>query len=353
MAEGAHDTGTLSAVSTTLMNTDGLVGAPFSFYFGVPPRTELFQGYITEVTDTQGATGQLSFTLTVMGPTKLMFEGKPRFWRNKSVTESISDLVSANYLGRGGHHHEHKWVSLAQTDESDWEMINTLAKRIGWIIYSRYGVVYPCDPLYCFKSFGSYTRLVSSQVDPLTTDKTMIEFTSEVISNVVQDSLGWRFGFFTSGDEPQIMGQTGDFAGYLFKSDQVVRDQVEAATYTAARDVRLESWSEAGVARIWGDADIYPGMCVDVVTARQKYLAPKSDGRWLVRAVGHQANPQQFQTILMLSRPSAATLAIPMYESQVYKPFWELEDPARPRPSLTLADGKWLSSWRIPPAVVA
>ena len=47
LTEGQHDATTLSCVSSTLEDTEGMLDMPFSFYFGVPPHTELFQGYIT------------------------------------------------------------------------------------------------------------------------------------------------------------------------------------------------------------------------------------------------------------------------------------------------------------------
>ena len=139
-AEGQHDQAVLSCISSTLENTDGFIDSTFSFYFGAAPRASLFQGYITGVTDEQEAQGQLSFKLTVLGATKVMFEGKPRFWANKSVPDAIRELASANQLGFYGHTHNFVWRALAQTEESDWKMVNRLAERIGWVVYSRFGV---------------------------------------------------------------------------------------------------------------------------------------------------------------------------------------------------------------------
>ena len=344
--EGLHNSATIKAVSSTLENTEGFKDATISFYYGVAPRTELFQGYVMDVADEQGAQGQLSFTLEVLGATKVMYEGKPRFWSNKSATSAISDLVSNSGIGYGGHTHDHLWKALAQTNESDWSFIVDLAKRIGFSVFVRYGVVLTYDPVRLFKESGPYTRLVSGLDDVLSTDRNLIEFNSASLSSITRESMGSKFGYFTTGNEVQTSKQTGDFIGYVFESTQVIRDQSEATVYTQAYDTKLAGWGETATARIWGDADLFPGMIVEVVTAAKRWYAPKTDGRWMVRGVGHQGDPSQYQTILFLTRPSQESLASSAaVDSQPYRPFWEDTNPGRARPFLTLINDLWQSSW--------
>jgi hypothetical protein len=349
VSEGQHDGATLSVISTTLTTTDGIIDQPISFYYGAPPRTELFQGYVAEITNEQKATSQLSFTMSILGPSKVMFEGKPRFFVNRTATGVISDLVNNSGLGSGGQSHTHIWEALAQTDESDWTMVTDLAKRIGWSVYTRYGVVQVIDPLKTYRETGSYTSLVSGQssIGVGTTDRTLIDFSSQATSEMLKNNLGIKFGFFTTGNEAQTITQDGDFAGFVFESTQLIRDQVEAQVYVDAWQTRADGWAESGVARIWGDADIWPGSCVDVVTASSKYFKPEGDGKWFVRAVGHNANDQQYQTMLFLTRPTKE--ATPGYTEVPYKPFWERQDPPQGRPSLSLDENKrWVSSWNNP-----
>jgi hypothetical protein len=344
ITEGSHDAATMTVISTTLTTTDGIVDSPISFYYGAPPRTELFQGYVAGVTDEQKATSQLSFTMSVLGPSKVMFEGKPRFFVKRTATGVAGDLVNNAGLGAGGHSHTHIWDALAQTDESDWTMVTNLAKRIGWSVYPRYGVVQIIDPLKTYRENGPYCRLVSGQTDLGTGDRTLIDFSSQATSEMVKDNLGIKFGYFTTGNEAQVITQDGDFAGFLFESTQLIRDQVEAKVFIDAWQTRADGWSESGVARIWGDADIWPGMCVDVVTASTKYFKPEGDGKWFVRAVGHNATDQQYQTMLFLTRPPKED--IPSTEVP-HRPFWEQQTPPRGRPSLSLDTDKkyWVSSW--------
>jgi phage protein D len=343
-AEGQHDQAILSCVSSTLENTDGFVDSTFSFYFGAAPRSALFQGYISAVTDEQDAQGQLSFKLTMLGASKAMFAGQPRYWSNKTIPDAVRDLTSANMIGFYGQSHTYVWRALAQTEESDWQMLKSLATRIGWVVYYRFGVILLYEPNSLYINSGEYTTLVASQTNPDTSDtyesRNMIEFQATEDAEVLPQNLGKRFGFFTTANDVQIKEQTGTYKGFLFETDTTVRDQDEATVFITAADSTIAGWRLHAVARIWGDADIYPGMCVNVKTTTGY---SKNDGRWLVRSVSHQADRSQYQTQLLLSRPKnwvrGGLLA--------YRPFWEQNMAStRARPYLQDLQGKWYSSWR-------
>ena len=51
MGENMHDTGTITVTSTERTNTDGILEQPISFLYGSAPSTEVFCGYVTEVTE--------------------------------------------------------------------------------------------------------------------------------------------------------------------------------------------------------------------------------------------------------------------------------------------------------------
>jgi hypothetical protein len=102
---------------------------------------------------------------------------------------------------------------------------------------------------------------------------------------------------------------------------------------------------------MWGDADIYPGMCVEIITTNKRYVRAKYDGKWLVRGTSHSMDRQSYQTMLSLARPAGNTVV----QSPPYRPFWQ--DPGnegRARPTLSLTrplQGSnedpqfWMSSW--------
>ena len=155
------------------------------------------------------------------------------------------------------------------------------------------------------------------------------------------DNLGARIGYF-NGTDVRVIEQPGEFKGYNQETGAVLNSQPEAQAFIDGMEVRLDAWAENGVARIWGDADLYPGQCVDVLTTREKYLYAKYDGKWLIRGVGHKADNQSFQTILYLTRPDPDDYP-PMTGS--YRAFWDEEVPPRGRPSLSLHEEQWRSSW--------
>jgi hypothetical protein len=338
---GEHDQVMISANSPTLDDTEGFLDSTLSFLFGTSPRMERFSGYITNVTEEQNSAGSLSFSLTVLGATKAMYEGTPRFWTDKTIPNAVRDLTHRNLLGYSGHAHTHLWKGLAQTVESDWMMARSLTRRIGWSLFNRYGVVLCQDPLFLFTDIGPYARLQSGSDTDVNTDRVLIEFEPTETAEALAENLGTKYGFFTTSSDVQIGTQPGTFKGYRFDTSTVIRDQTESATYLAALDHLTDDWSQHAMARIWGDADIYPGMSVEVVTTNTRFLRDKYDGKWLVKAVAHQMDRQQYQTLLYLCRPG--NIAVKAIN---YTPFWVGGDSnGRSKPFLTIEQGKWVSSW--------
>ena len=344
MGDGQHDEARLSLTSDTLTSTTDMVDKPISFVWGVAPHSEYFHGYITEVTEeSQGATGALTFSLAVLGPTKVMFEGYPKFWSRKSATSAISDIVNKNLLGYTGHPHDYLWNALAQTDESDWEMLNVLADRIGWKLWNRFGIIGAFDPTKLFREVGVYARLVMGSDSGLSSDRVLLEFQPNERSKLLKENLGVKYGYFTTADVVQVVKEVGEFKGYRFATDIVVDNQDAANVYTTAASNAMDSWKQYALARCWGDADLWPGMCVEVVSTNARYLRAKYDGKWMIRATSHSMDRQQYQTMLFLVRPDSKTAVA----TGTYTPFWQ-DGSGRSRPTLSLVgedQPRWRSSW--------
>ena len=359
LGEGSHDQAVLKVSSADLEDTDGLVDSVISFRWGATPRAETFTGYIMDVKEekAQGGTVSLSFTMSVLGSTKAMFEGTPKFWSNKSIPSALRDLAAKNQLGYTGHDHTHLWSALAQTRESDWATAVSFAKRIGWQVYNRYGVLMCYDPVRLYNESGVFARLVMGTTNAnLDTDRVLLDFQPVEESELLTSNLGRKFGYFTSSNQPQIATQPGDFRGYIFGSDVVIRDQTDAKVYADSANVDMDRWKQYAIARMWGDSDIYPGMCVEVVSTNKQYLKAKYDGKWLVHATSHQMDRQQYQTMLSLARPPATiTLSAGTRGLDTgYRPFWqEPGNEGRSRPTLyidhTISIGPPLGE---PPATV-
>ena len=345
LSEGSHDQATIKASSPTLEDTEGLTDGLLTFRWGTTPRAETFTGYVMDVKEdkAQGGTVSLSFTMSVLGPTKVMFEGMPKFWTNKSVPSAVRDLAAKNQLGYTGHDHTYLWSALAQTRESDFSIILAFAKRIGWQIYNRYGVLMCYDPVKLYNESGIYARLVMGTTGTTGASRVLLDFQPVEESEVLQMNLGRKFGYFTSSDDAQISTQPGDFRGYVFGSDAVIKDQDAVKIYADSGNVDMDRWKQYAIARIWGDADIYPGMCVEIVSTNKQYLKAKYDGKWLVRSTSHQMDRQQYQTVLNLARPPGTPAEVP------YTTFWqEIGNSGRSKPTLTRSTDtkpRWVSSW--------
>jgi len=342
MGDHAHDMALLSCSSSTLTDTEGMLDSAISFYFGQAPRTELFCGYIVGVTIDQSGKGNLTFSLQILGATQPMQKGSPRFWLKRTIPSVVEVLAAYGGLGFYSHPDTHLWESIAQTEETNWEQAVKVVKRIGWSLFNRQGVLLCYDPAVLMREQGAYTRLVSkdkSEDTLLNDDRHLIEFTPSEKSDEVPQSMGGQVAYFTDNGDVQVAKEIGQFKEYKFITTAVIRDAEEARIYTESAKSRLSDWKQRADARIWGDADIYPGMCVDVVTTNATSLRTKYDGRWVVQVVQHKMDSSQYQTNLRLVRPGSDT----EISRNTYKSFWQAQ--GSPYPTLSLQDGQWISSW--------
>jgi hypothetical protein len=340
--EGEHDSATLRVTSKTLTNTDGIVDQPISFIYGWAPRTEVFYGYVVGVRTEESKRGVLDFSMSCLGPTYPMTRGKTRFWSGKSIPGVVQDLALVALLGYSGDSHTHLWAALAQTEESDWRLCNDLATRIGYSVFYRDGIVLCYDPLTLYSSTGPYARIISSGQTVQAEDRRMIEFAPKEVSKEGRDYLGVKFGYFTTSGDVQMITQPGEFKHYAFVPS-LIRDQDEAKVLADSMVLQTNRWLYHAMARIWGDADIRPGMCIDIRSSNQVHYANLYDGKWLVRGVEQHMDLQEYQTMLVLSRPSPENIKIANITP--YRPFWQFGNEGRSRPTLGLVEGKWVSSW--------
>jgi hypothetical protein len=361
MVEGDHESGTLTCTTSVYSTTETFIDSTISFYFGSAPRTELFCGYITHVSVTQAGVGNLTFTIDVLGSTKLMQNVSPRFWRNRSIPSLVKTLAFLNGLGFAGHDHPYLWPSFAQTSDSDWAVATAAADRLGWSVFTRYGIVMCYDPIKLFRDNGSYATLMSSQDQDFKPGdaRRLIEFNPAEQSEVDPTNQGPEVAYFGDDQRVTVAKADGDYKQYRFMTSYVVKSDEEAKLYVNSANSRMTQWLQFATARIWGDADIYPGMCIDVITTNTALnQGNKFDGRWLVRSAIHQMDTSQYQTNLLLSRPDNVT----QVSSLPYAPFWTGQqqvmsassfDSLGPgstkvglaRPILYIQDGAWMSSW--------
>lgn len=339
--ENMHDTVVITVSSAERTTTDGILESPISFLYGMAPRTEVFSGYVTAVTEVQNDSGVLTWTMGIVGPTKTMQTGVPRFWPNRTIPSAVETLSYISYLGYAGHAHDHVWPALAQTDSSDWQMVVALARRLGWSVFNRYGIVQLYDPLQLFRDQGVIATLVSETYtlakSSLDDERTLLEFDPTEEAETSTDQQGLKVAYFNDG-QMQVALQRGDHTNYRFLNDFVIRNAEEASIYVNSDDSDCSNWPQQAKARIMGNANIFPGMCVDVLTTNPKFYTGKFNGRWFVRGVQHHMDKQDFQSNLMLARPDSTSQVF----AGGYVPFWQAL--TRPRPTLALSHTMTLPS---------
>jgi len=331
--ENMHDTVSMTVTSNTRTNTEGLLEQPISFLYGTAPHTEVFCGYITEVAEQQNDSGVLTWVMGIVGPTKQMQSGVPRFWVNRTIPSAVETLSAISYLGFTGHAHTHLWPALAQTESSDWQMATSLATRLGWSVFNRYGVVMLQDPLQLFIEQGSVATLISENYtlakSTLAEERSLLEFEPTEAAESSSAQRGHKVAYFNDATI-QVAMQKGEHSDYRFLTDFVIRNAQEAEVYVNSKDSDSSHWAQSAKARIMGNAALFPGMCVEILTTQRNYFPGKFNGRWFVRGVQHKMDRQDFQSNLILARPEGK-----MQVSQAaYTPFWQ--SLTRPRPTLSL-----------------
>lgn len=350
LGEFQHDVVVIECSSDTLTDTASMVGSAISFWWGKAPRTELFTGYVDGVTDDKGPSGagRLTFSMACLGATKEMQTGTPRAWDRITIPQVVKNLSYRGLLGFHGHDHPLVWPMIAQTEESDWRLICNLAKRLGWSVFNRYGVVMLYDPLKLFQSNGSYITLMSASYTNTAYEdyeRALVDFTPAEEADNSYRNIGAKLAFF-NGNQVQTVTQEGDEYTVFKYLNVAARTPEEADVYTNAGTRSAASWSQQAQARVLGNANIYPGMCVDVYTSDPRYFKGRYNGRWLVRQVQHQADRQTFQSLLTLCRPRGS-FGMPLIP---YVPFWNevsgiTTTPTKSKPAAILAGTKWNSSW--------
>jgi hypothetical protein len=347
--ENEHEKATLTVRSTT-RGTDyyNLAGQRISFTYGTPGLLSTFQGYVAEIGPQQTLQGQqfmVEQEIVCLGPTMAMKGNTPRFVVGSTATEFMRTIVTQNGLGFSDEFSDDstKWRTLAQTSESDWEMVVVLADRIGANIVHSRGVVRLVDhndisyrelPTHQFKMQQTPAQADGANAGAIT------DFTPVNIS--AADPL-YRIpavAFLQEGKAVYVpsTGRTGPIA-QRFATDMPARSTAEASVLQ--RGYYFPNWSQQGGITVVGDATIEPAsVCAISANSSRTVMRPDFDGMWYIKGVRHVMYNNQFYSVLDIGR--AANRAPNWYQA---RPFW-LGD-KRGIPQLTAAgDGTWLSSWR-------
>jgi hypothetical protein len=273
----------------------------------------------------------------------------------------IAQIATEAGLGFNDEYHNdnNQWRQLAQTSETDWEMILNLADRLGArIVYER-GVIRLIN--YLDISF----RQLASRFYTSKTNITLLDKTDEQAGTVVEyvpTNMSVRDPSYRSPTlsylsskravmlSPPMQSSTaqptvgassqGALLVSRFATDYPANSQQEAEAYQSG--YYQPPWNEEGQLRVTGDALMMPGLIIQVMSSGKGLtMSADYDGVWYVRGVTHSLGTHgRFWSTLDIARTAAR--GSNWYQPQ---PFW-LRD-KRGAPVLrSNGAGQWISNWR-------
>jgi len=297
-SENKHE----AAVITTQLTKSQIntyIGKLVTFQYGPRFFGGTFYGYVITINPNQDYQKDTIVDITCFGSTWPMQSGEPRFFPLRTAASVFEETVARHLLDSQSYDTRYVWPALAQTSESDWEFIQTLATRHGYALYTHNGIVRMLNPKRVLIENGVYQRYIRSD-DVL--DKTMqlLDFNPTTKSIRIRDNIKPSFGYF-DGDNVSLT-QPLTASPYRLSTDTPVRDRGMAVEYSEAWERRVDFWNQEATARINGSAHIIPGVNISVQISGNSSGRNEHDGVWFVREVQHSFTNNSFQTALKLAR---------------------------------------------------
>jgi len=365
--ESEHDSAILFVNSATAtIDYTTLPDSRIEFPFGNVGLQSTFQGYVNSVTPNRryvAGTVNTEQEIDCLGATMVMKGNKPRFFTDLTATQMMSQIVSEAGLGFNDEYRNDndKWRQLAQTNESDWQMVLNLADRVGAHVVYEKGVVRLINYLdisYRQLPDRLYTSQTSVSAGDRTTDSSgnVIEYVPinaglrdpSYLSPTMSYLANRRAVIVPPPDNSAVSSVSagasasqGSLLVSRFATDYPANSQPEAAAIQGG--FYQPPWNQSGSLRVTGDALMMPGLVIQVSSARKGLtMQADYDGVWYVQGVDHSIGQQgRFFTTLTMSRTEAR--GSNWYPS---RPFW-LGD-KRGNPVLRASgQGQWLSTWRL------
>lgn len=300
--ENSHE----AAVITTQVSKNKIssyINKRIQFTYGPKRSSKTFYGYVITVNVNQEYQQDAMVDILCLGPSWPMQSGSPKFFVNKTAPDVFADIVTGYKLGCQTYTHPYNWPALAQTTESDWEFIQTLATRIGYVIYMYDAIVRLVDPHKVVTDTGIFRRYIRAD-DLLDPSRQLLDFSPISQSLKIRDNIAPTFGFF-DGTDATVSQQFDKAVPYRFSTEVPIRDKAMAKTYSDAWQKMPDFWNLQAAARINGDVLVIPGINIDIQVSSNSSGRNEYDGSWLVRGIEHSFTNNSFQTQLKLAKDAS------------------------------------------------
>jgi hypothetical protein len=365
--EDEHDTASIFVVTgTRATDFDQLPNQRIEFAYGTPGNKSTFQGYVNSVMPQKRLVGNQTVTVQEIfcyGASMVLKGNVPRFFTSLTLTQMMQRIVSEANLGFSDEFRNDTmvWRSLAQTSESDWEMLLAMANRLAARILYDQGVVRLIDYRDIAYRMLPVRKLLSGSMDPDFSASETGNFGSGAVVEYVPISVGVQDPAYRTPTtaylagksavvltpplarltaQPSVMKNTwgsalvGRFATDMPASSQQEAEIIQQGFYNPP-------WPQQAEVRIEGDATASPGTVVQISSKRGQTMSPTYDGLWYVSGVQHDIGlNKRFYTVLTVGRQ--AERGMNWYQ---YRPFW-LSDKRGPPTLRSSGAGQWISNWR-------
>jgi hypothetical protein len=312
---------------------------PISFRYGTFPNYGYFYGYVVDAMKDQPHQGEINISYACLGYTYPLRKSQPRVWSNTLASQIIQEIVSPYGLGFSFTGDDFRFERLAQTSQSDWQMVTKVARQLGKMCIPYDGVIRLIDPIVELDTNTSVATFEKSSNILDSSDLELLSFEAQSKEDSGDDEGLIKFSFFTSSNEVTTIDDSEvDEGDKRTETKAYVASQAYADQFEKTKKI-VDSLSQAGSARIRGNGAIKPGTVIGISTGTYRNVSKDSmDGRWLVGATKHEINETVFQTELTLIRDEFRQL-----NDTLYEPF---RGQGRADPRITLSNGEWKSSWR-------
>lgn len=338
-----HDQAKVS-FSLATRNSDLLKNALVRFQWGSNPDNGFFFGSVYQASKPQPFQDKVSVSVDCIGPTRVMQRPATGFYVNASTTQVVNDLIRPHRLGAYVPDHWYRYSRLSLRGMSEWQAVARLTRRLGLRLVTFNGVSWLCDPQVELEAgAAAYTFRKSGNVlDPA--ERSLLDFKPNASVTQSSDDMIPSFGYFDQANRANVYSPS---EAEVRPEDVRWVNDTYIQTSDTAKLVQEQSrkddlWDQHAVARIRGNAAIFPGMIVNINTGIVSSLEDSYDGLWCVSAATHEMNSSSYQTALVLFRDRFRR----MRQGVPYLRFWERD--RRLYPSMRDEDAtRWVSSWRI------
>lgn len=337
-AVGRHDDAKISLLWPTTKSAD-IERKPITFSYGSGTHSGRFHGYVYATEKEQQFQKQPLTTIHCLGATWPMRRVEPRLFVNRTAQQILDEVTRPHGLSARVDESNYTFPRLAQTAGTDWEVVLELGSRLGMLTTSSNGVVRLVNPFSEISKRVPSKRLEKSTqvMDPEFLNLMDFSPTNSVTTN--REHLQPTFGYFGSDGSVTTYVPDCDPADMAVLSNRYVPDAPTALQHVEAM-TRWNNFNQRAAARVRGDGSVNPGDPVSVNTGVSSTIVDDYDGMWLVASVAHIIDSKSFYTSLNLVRDEYRR---PVFNTD-YQRFWERDN--RLLPSLSLVNGKWVSSWR-------